>query len=206
MSQFNQEEVVTPSIDVWLLATSGYSDKMDAYKAGIAAAVHGAGVYVLPVGNKWTWVAGVYQNESDANEALKQDWLPTEATIELYQITSKKFQVASEACEPCRQVLTTVKKIYQLLIELRTTVVGKTDRSQILHGLIREYNKLKSGTDRLQTLNATIQEKLIATLIYMANQNILGLQEIVCADVNTQPNLATLNTALLMTIFSLDNF
>lgn len=205
-AQLNQQEVSTPEMKVWLLETTGYRDKMDAYKGGIAAAVHGAGVYVLPQDNKWTWIAGVYQDKKDAENVLNQNWLPAETTIKFYQITSKKFRVTREARQSCQHILSSVKKIFNFLQDLRIAVSNQATTGQIQHALITEYNAIKSEAEKLQTLNTDAQDNFIATLIYTANQNILGLQEIICADANIRPNMATVNTALLMTIFSLDNF
>ena len=72
--------------------------------------------------------------------------------------------------------------------------------------LTAEYNQIKSSADDLQTLNANWQSEVIATIIYTANQNLLGLQEIIYNDAQKAPSLAIINTALLKTIFSLDNF
>lgn len=204
--QFKNQTLNTPSMEVWLLETKGYDSKMEAYKAGIAAASHGFGVYVFPSNEKWTWVAGAYATEADANDAIAQHALPTDAQNRLYQIVGKSFQIAPDAIKPCNQVLTAVKNIFDLLLNLRTAINEATDTANLLLDLTTQYNQIKSAVETLQTLNAGLQNQLIATMIYTANQNILSLQEIIRGDTTQPCSLATVNTALLKTIFSLDNF
>lgn len=204
--RFTNQSLQTPSMEVWLVQTTDYANKMDAYKAGIAATQRDWGVYVRPDGVKWTWVAGVYQSEEDANNALQQPGLPTNASSQIYQITGKNFSVAADAMAPCREVLSAVQKVFNLLLNLRSAVSEATDTGSLLLDLTTQYNQIKSGAETLQTLNASLHSQLIATVIYTANQNILGLQEIIFSDSTHPCDLATVNTVLLKTIFSLDNF
>lgn len=204
--RFTNQSLQTPSMEVWLVQTTAYANKMDAYKVGIAATQHDWGVYVRPDGGKWTWVAGVYQSEEDANNALQQSGLPANASSQIYQITGKNFSIAADAVTPCRLVLAAVQKVFELLLNLRTALNEAADTGNLLLDLTTQYNQIKSGAETLQTLNATLHNQLIATVIYTANQNILGLQEIIFSDSTHSCNLATVNTALLKTIFSLDNF
>ncbi|MCM1403894.1 MAG: hypothetical protein NC133_00055 [Prevotella sp.] len=205
-NQFNQKTLQTPTMDVWLLEIQDHDSKMEAYKTGVRAINNGWGVYVLPDGEKWTWVAGVYVTENDANDAMGQIGLPENAQLKLYQITGKEFQMTPEEFEPCHQILSAVKNIFNLLLELRTAIVEANESNQLLLDLTTEYNLIKNGADTLQTLNANLQNPLLATIIYTANQNILSLQEIICSETTKTCSLATVNTALLKTIFSLDNF
>ena len=205
--QLKNKELQTPAMEVCLIETKGYESKMAAYQAGIAAKDGGFGVYVLPdVNSQWTWVAGVYANEKDANDTLSQNVLPADAKVEKYQIVGKKFKVDPAALEPCQQVLTTVQNVYNLLFELRMAVMENNEIKDLQLALTTLYNQIKNNTETLQTLNDKLQSQIIASLIYTANQNILGLQDIIYADTVYALSLATVNTALLMTIFSLDNF
>lgn len=205
--KFSNQEIQTPTIQVWLVQTANYTDKMEAYQAGIRAASSGLGVYVLPEKEKWIWVAGVYLTEADADSALNSANLPENASTKSYQITGKKFQLAPDAAEECCQILTAVQTVFNLLLNLRTAINNTSeDTSQILFDLLTQFNQLKSSTETLQTLNITLQNQLINTMIYSANQNILSLQEIVNHDASKPFSLVRVNTALLNTIFSLDNF
>ena len=204
--QRGKQNLQTPTMEVWLVQTMGYAEKMDAYKAGVAAAGNGHGVYVLRESGKWTWVAGVYRTQAEANDALNQTGLPSTANSALYQIKGKSFPVAGDVLAQGRQVLSAVQNVFTLLLDLRTAIIDKGDTGNLLLDLTAEYNQIKSGAETLQTLNTKLQSPLLATLIYTANQNILNLQEIVYSDANSPCNLATVNTALLNAIFSLDNF
>ncbi len=204
--QFKNQTLTTPTMEVWLVQVDGYDSKMAAYKSGIVAANSGWGVYVVPEDEKWTWVASVYTSETEANEALTQTGLPEHASSQLYKITGKNFQIASDAVTPCRQVLTAVQNVFNLLLNLRTAINDAIDMGNLLLDITAQYNQIKSGAETLQTINATLQNQLIATIIYTANQNILSLQEIMRGDSSNPCSLATVNTALLKTIFSLDNF
>ena len=204
--QFKNQSLTTPTKQVWLVQTTGYDDKMDAYKAGIAAAGNDWGVYVLPDNGKWTWVAGVYTTAEESDEALKQSGLPTNASSKLYQITGKSFQLAPDAAVACGQVLTAVENVFNLLLDLRTAINKAADSGNLILDLTAQYNQIKGSSETLQTLNANLQNQFVATVIYTANQNILSLQDIVCSDANHPVSLAQINTALLKTIFSLDNF
>lgn len=201
--QLNSKEVATPDLNVWLIETPNFMDKMDAYKAGIAAADSGFGVYVLPDNSKWCWVACVYNTEEDANHALQTNHLEN-AVVKEYSIKGKQFTVDKSAVEPCQQVLDTVQKVYDLLIELRTVYQQNNDTSNLQIDLTTLYNQIKSYVEALQTVNATIQSDFVATVIYTGNQNILGLQELVGTTKNF--HMSDINNALLKTIFSLDNF
>ncbi len=200
--QLKAKNLDTPTLEVWLLETPGYHDKMDAYQAGLAASSNGLGVYVLPVQEQWTWVACAYKTKDDADNALKQINLSTTTKVEHYQITGKKIQISPDVFVPCQQILTSVKNVFNLLFDLRDAISNSTNIKDIQLQLTTEYNQIKSGVEVLQKLNATLHNQLIATVIYTANQNILSLQDIIF----DTPNLATVNTALLKTIFSLDNF
>ena len=204
--QLKGKQLETPTLDVWLVEVPDYSGKMDAYKNGIAAAKYGYGVVVMSDHGAWTWVAGVYTTENAAKEALNQPGLPPQAKIRSYQISGKKFQIDSEAFEPCHQVLTAVKKVFHLLLDLRMSICQKSNTNNLQLDLTTAYNQIKSSAEILQTLNVTHQSELIATVIYTANQNILGLQDVICLDSSEQTDMATINTALLKAIFSLDNF
>jgi len=204
--QLTNQELQTPTLQVWLLKTEGYDSKMSAYQSGISAASNGLGVYVLPENGKWTWVAGVYSSEDAANDALNQTGIPSEAKIYPYQITGKKFSISPDVLMPCQQVLNSVQNVFAILLNLRTAITVNDDIKSLQLDLITDYNQIKSGAENLQTLNANLQSKIIATIIYTANQNLLGLQDIVYADAAEIPSLAIINTALLKSIFSLDNF
>ena len=205
-AQITNKELCTPTLDIWLLKIPNYDSKIDAYKAGISASNAGWGVYVLPENNKWTWVAGVYATESDANTALSQAELPTDAIIHKYQINGKKFSLESEAYEPCQKVLYAVQSVFNLLLDLRLEINQAGDVNNLQLALTTAYNEIKDGAETLQRLNTNLHHEFIATVIYTANQNILGLQDVICLNQNTLPSLTTVNNALLKTIFSLDNF
>lgn len=202
--QLKSKDVITPNMSVWLIVTPDYNNKMDAYKDGIAAAHDGYGVYILPDDEQWTWVAGVYNTESDAKHALQQSIISEQTEVRSYQIKGKKFAVDAAALEPCRQVLSAVQNVYNLLIELRTAMQQTGEINNLQIEITTQYNQIKSGVEALQSLNSTIQSDFIATIIYTANQNILGLQNIV--GITNSLDLSTINNALLKTIFSLDNF
>lgn len=202
--QLKSKDVVTPSMSVWLITLPNYANKMDAYKDGIAAANDGYGVYVLPENEHWSWVAGVYNTEAEAKYALQQNSISEQAEIKAYHIQSKKFAVDGAAQEPCQQVLNAVQNVYNLLVELRTAMQQTGEISNLQIEITTQYNQIKSGVEALQSLNSTLQSDFIATIIYTANQNILGLQNIV--GITNSLDLSTINNALLKTIFSLDNF
>ena len=204
--QLKNKDIETPTLEVWLLETQNYDSKMDAYKTGIAAADIGCGVYVLPENEKWTWVAGVYSTRTEAEGVLNQSTSLINAKIQLYQITGKKFHIKAEAIDACRQVLNSVYNIFDLLLNLRIALNKATIADKLLLDLTTQYNLVKSGAETLQNLNTNLQSEFIATVIYTANQNILSLQDIICTNTKKTFSLATLNTALLKTIFSLDNF
>ena len=205
--QMKSKDLQTPSMDVWLVETQGYNSKMDAYQAGLVGADNGLGVYVLPTANgKWIWVAGVYSSENDANTALTVSGVPAAAEIKHYQIHGKKFSIDVAAVEPGQQVLSAVQNVFKLLLDLRKAISAQDEIKNLQLDLTTQYNQIKSSADTLQNLNANLQSQLLATLIYTANQNILGLQEIIYTNEGEALSLATVNTALLKTIFSLDNF
>lgn len=202
--QLKSKDVITPNMSVWLVVKPDYDNKMDAYKDGIAAANDGYGVYVLPENEHWSWVAGVYNTEAEARHALQQNSISEQAEIKAYHIQSKKFAVDGAAQEPCQQVLNAVQNVYNLLVELRTAMQQTSEISNLQIEITTQYNQIKSGVEALQSLNSTLQSDFIATIIYTANQNILGLQNIV--GITNPLDLSTINNALLKTIFSLDNF
>ena len=205
--QINSKELQTPTMQVWLLKVQGYDSKMAAYQAGLTAADDGLGVYVMPDSGKWTWIASVYANQDAAqNELINYVNLSSDAKIFAYQINGKKFQIMPEALAACQQVLLSVQNVFKLLLDFRTAVNSGDDITCLQLDLTAEYNQIKSSADDLQTLNANWQSEVIATIIYTANQNLLGLQEIIYNDAQKAPSLAIINTALLKTIFSLDNF
>ena len=203
---FKNKSFETPSFDVWLLKTTNYSEKMDAYKDGLAAANQGLGVYVIPEESQWTWVAGVYTDEAIAVETLNQCHLSTDTKVALYQIKGKKFQIRTEAVGSCQRILVAVQNVFYLLLDLRNQINDNYATNNIQLELTRLLNQIKGCVDELQKINLTLQSQLIATIIYTANQNILGLQDVINLEMNGKNNLAIVNTALLKIIFSLDNF
>ena len=201
---FNYQTLQTPKLKVWMIEVQDFNDKMTAYKMGVASAKSGLGVYVVPDGDKWKWVAGVFMTENEALQAIS-DSKVNNLTCQVYEIESKSFNLMSEASEPCRQTLTAVQKIFQLLLELRNTKRESRDFNQLVINITSQYNKIKNSVEVLQSLNTTLKSDLIASIIYTANLNILSLQEIIYGN-NQECSLATINTVLLKTIFSLDNF
>lgn len=203
--QLQSQALTTPTLQVWLVETPGYNDKMDAYQAGISATGHGHGIYVLPTERQWSWIAGVYLTQDEADDALLQPGLPEHAQTRLYQIAGKKFQLDPDVVTTCQQVLTAVQNVFKGLLDLRTAINNGSDTGNLILDLTTQYNQIKSGAESLQTMNANLHHQLLATVIYTANQNILGLQEIIYPSTQVI-SLSTVNTALLKAIFSLDNF
>ncbi len=206
-AQFTNQELCTPALNAWLIQVPGYNNKMDAYQAGLSATNHNLGVYVLPdVHAQWVWVAGVYTSEELALQTLNQTNLPATAKIQLYEIKSKKFSLDPEVVQLCRKVLDCVQEIFQQLLAIRTALETGKDMSTIQVKMIEQYNQIKKGAEDLHALNTHLQNKFIATVIYTANQNLLGLQELICTDKIQSISLTVINTALLKVFFSLDNF
>lgn len=201
--QFKSRNFDTPALDVWLLEVPDYNDKLDAYKAGLAAAESGLGVYVLPTDNQWSWIAGAYSSEAEARKMLEIECIPNNAKVQFYQIKSKKFKLPSEVFEHCQTVLNAVQKVFQLLLELRVSVNAGADISNLQFDITTQYNQIKGSVEALQTINSSVKSEFVSTVIYSANQNILGLQDIIATKAI---RLADVNNALLRTIFSLDNF
>ncbi len=195
----------TPTMKVWLLEKQNYNDKLDAYKAGMAAENVGLGVYVLPDKTQWIWVAGVYLTESDAADALRRSGMSNDVIIQSYQILGKKIQVDSEVFESCQNILKSIENIFQLLLDLRSAINITTKKNNIQLDLTVQYNQIRNSAENLQTINATLHDLFVTTLIYTANQNTLCLQDIINTN-SDSIDLAIINTALLKTIFSLDNF
>lgn len=204
--QLKSKSLTTPAVEVWLIKTPNYPDKLDAYKVGINAARSGFGVYILPENSNWTWVASAYRTENDAREIFSTSGLSDESIIQPYQIQSKKISIEKDAYESCTQVLTTVQAVIDLLFNLRTTLAAKMDLNNLKIELTLHYNQIRTNTESLQKLNTNLHSEVIATIIYTANQNILSLQAIIGLNQSDKNALATVNTALLNTIFSLDNF
>ena len=178
---------------------------MDAYKAGLAAASNGYGVYVVPGDdNEWIWVAGVYNTEDEALAVLQGGGLSDTCQVRPYTIQSKQFSVDGSVFTTCQQVLNTVQKVYDNLLSLRIAVDQNYEIHSLQIELTTQYNQIKDAAERLQTQNSKMKSDLLATLIYTANQNLLVLPEIISID--TKPSLAVINSALLKAIFSLDNF
>ncbi|MBQ7973821.1 MAG: hypothetical protein IJ295_02595 [Clostridia bacterium] len=202
--QLHNKNLETPSMKVWLIQTQGYSDKMDAYKAGVAAAKEGLGVYVISDNSTWRWVAGAYTTQVDAENIIQDSVLLTKATSCEYEIKSKKINLSADVIEPCRQIFTAVCSAFDKLLNLRVALNNNTLINEIMLELTSLYNTIKSATSVLQTQNSTLKSDLVSAIIYTANQNILSLNDIVSA--NNDFSMATINTALLKTIFSLDNF
>ena len=203
--QFTQQSLTTPAMQVWLIEFDNYDDKMTAYKAGVAASNEGLGIYVLPSSGKWTWVASVYQTEEFANDALQKIKIPN-ATVKCYEIEERKISVPSEAKETGNQIITAIQNIFNLLLKLREAISQSQNTNNIILALTEQYNQIKEHTETLQNINQSLQDEFLATIIYSANQNILSLQKIVQGNNSFSCSLAEVNTALLKTIFSLDNF
>ncbi len=204
--QFNYQTLETPAIKVWLLEMDGFQDKMTAYKKGISAGNDGLGVYIITTNNQWKWVASVYTNENEAKNVLKSSKSLSEANCNLYEIKSKSFQIPKETTSSCRQVLSTVQNIFDLLVQLRTAFLSFNNIDNLIFDITQLYNDLKITTEKLQGFNTEYKSEIIATLIYTANQNILSLQDVIYGNKDKHCSLATLNTVLLNVIFSLDNF
>ena len=206
-NQLNSKILVMPEAEVWLLEKTGFNDKIDAYQAGIATAEAGCGIYVIPQNNQWTCIAGVYTSKDEANNVLKQIGTNIGMEIKPHRISSRRIKILSEAFDTCQNVLKIVQNVFDLLLKIRKNINQSTNEINNLRlELIAQYNQIKSNVEILQKLNANLHDQIIATVIYTANQNILSLQEIISSD-KTQPiKLTTINTALLKTIFSLDNF
>lgn len=204
--QLKSKSLTTPAVEVWLIKTPNYPDKLDAYKTGINAARNGFGVYVLPENSNWTWVASACRTENEAREIFSTSGLSDESIIQPYQIQSKKISIEKDAYESCSQILTAVQAVIDLLFNLRTTLAVKIDLNNLKIELTSHYNQIRTNTESLQKLNTNLHSEVIATIIYTANQNILSLQAIIGLNQSDKNALATINTALLNTIFSLDNF
>lgn len=203
----NNNYFKTPLIKVWLLQTPGFDTKMEAYQTGISSQQQQWGIHVIFNQNQWHWVAGVYTTDVDANQALQQAQnLPPNVYIQIYQIKEKKFYTSKETATLCNETLKTIENIFFTLIELRNNAISAINNNNIQLNLINQYNDIKVKGESLQEINTNLQSPVIATVIYSVNQNLLGLQNIVSHDTITPHNLAEINTALLMTIFSLDNF
>ncbi len=202
--ELKNKSVITPSIDCWLVETTGYDSKMDAYKAGVVGTADGLGVYILPDDSAWVWVSGVYPTEQEAQDALNNYVLLSNAQVRLYSIKGKKFSLDAEAATQCQLVLDAIQDVYQLLIEIRSAMLKSESISSLQIEITNQYNQVKNAGETLQTINATLHSDFIATVIYTINQNILGLQKVISS--NESVNLDDVNSALLKTIFSLDNF
>ena len=198
------QEIKTPVMKVWLLEKVGYSNKMAAFKAGIGAAQSGLGVYVINEDNQWRWVAGVYKTFEDAQKALSMNSVALNLSIRECKIESKNFKISRDAMQFCQDILNSVVSVFEMLLTLRDNVEKNKFTENLTMSLTTEYNLIKDNIQKLQDINATLKSPLVASIIYTGNQNILSLQEIVCG--NNSYNLAALNTALLKTLFSLDNF
>ncbi len=198
------QDLKTPSMNVWLVEVPDYSNKMTAYKAGVAAAQTGLGVYVIKTDNHWRWVGGVYTASNHAESTINRISSLSNLSIREYRIESKNFRVSRDVMQPCQDILDCVVRTFEMLLNLRDYIDKSLSTDNLLMSLTKEYNDIKNNTQRLHDLNVTLKSPLIASIIYTANQNILGLQEIVCG--NNSYSLADVNTALLKTFFSLDNF
>jgi len=198
------QEIKTPIMKVWLIEKAGYGNKMAAFKAGIGAAQSGLGVCVIKTDNQWRWVAGVYKTYDEAQKALSMNSVALNLSIREYKIESKNFKISRDAVFLCQNVLDSAVSVFEILLTLRDNVEEKLSTENLIMKLTTEYNQIKDNIQKLQDINATLKSPLVASVIYIGNQNILSLQKIICG--NNSYNLADLNTVLLNTLFSLDNF
>lgn len=203
-AHFTDENIVIPAVDIWLVQSQPYPEKMQAYKAGVIGSTHGQGLYVICEDNQWYWVAGAYMTQAEADHAIEQEDILIGATSKLYNIEEKNLKITPDAVTPARQIFETVASVVDLLFKLRSNVIENVQDNNLILELTNKYNLLKSSADKLQELNAAIKSDLISSIIYTANVNILSLQDLVCG--NNQIDLSVINTALLKTIFSVDNF
>lgn len=203
-AHFTDENIVIPTVDVWLVQSQPYPEKMQAYKAGVIGSTHGQGLYVICEDNQWYWVAGAYMTQAEADHAIEKEDILIGATSKLYNIEEKNLKITPDAVTPARQIFETVTSVVDLLFKLRSNVIENVQDNNLILELTNKYNLLKSSADKLQEFNAAIKSDLISSIIYTANVNILSLQDLVCG--NNQIDLSVINTVLLKAIFSVDNF
>ena len=202
-NHLNGETLQTPAMKVWIVQSQPYAEKMQAYKAGVIGTQQGLGVYVICHDNQWYWLAGAYTTQEQADQVIQSNDLLVNACSRQYEINSTNFKIAPELAVPCRQIFDTVMTVIEQLFQLRENTINNVTDSDLLLALTEKYNVIKNTVEELQALNATAKSDLLASIIYLSNVNVLSLQEIVCGNLIT---LATVNTALLRSIFSVDNF
>lgn len=203
--QLFAQNLEIPSMKVWLLKKGGYDNKMDAYKAGVAAAKSNLGVYIYKYENQWQWVAAVYMTFEEAEKEKNDN--PQSKNLEIceYEVKSKKLKLSRDIIPASRKIFKSLIDSFCILMDLKnTTIINHNNQKDLSSRLVTNYNIIKENIDILKNLNTEIKSPLIASLIYVGNQNILSLQEIICGD--NSYSIASLNTVLIKIIFSLDNF
>lgn len=201
----DESKVTTPSMTVWLVKTDGYDSKMAAYKAG-ANQTTGFATYVYEENDQWTLVEGVYLTDTEANTLLQNPQLPEKTVSSKYDIVGKEFKLDTALAKTCNAVLDTIKQTFNKLLEMRNLFTEGHDLKNAVLALTDYYNLLKNYATALQEKNIDAKSTLVATIIYAANQNILGLHEVIFGNSNGNAYLSLINTALTKSIFSLDNF
>ena len=202
--QLSSENLETPSVKVWLVQSQPFPEKMQAYKAGVIGKKSGLGIYVIERNEQWYWVAGAYMTRDEADSVIQSHEILANATSELFEIETKQIKISADAITICNSLFDAINAVIDILLHLRTNFINDIQDADLLINLTDKYNIIKNKTEDLQKLNATLKNQLIASIVYTANVNILGLQDVIFG--NNQITLSTINTALLNAIFSLDNF
>ena len=202
--QLNAENFETPSVKFWIVQSQPYNEKMEAYKAGVSNSNNDLGIYIINENNQWYWLTGAYLTQEDAENVLHSNSNLSSFTCRLYEIDKKKLRISNDVIEPCRQLFNAIGSVIEHLIQLRSNLINDINDNNVVLNLIDKFNTIKSNTEKLQKYNTKLKSDLISCMIYTANQNLLGLQNIVFG--NNQINMSTVNTTLLKTIFSVDNF
>lgn len=198
--------VSTPSMQTWLVVTSGYPSKMDAYKDGIAQSTQGYAIHVYQENTTWVLVKGAYLAADEANAVLQNGNLPEQTSCREYIITGKQFKIEQSAAANCNAVLGIIEQTLNKLWDVRGLVSQEQPIDDAILVLTDYYNQLKNLAKELHAANTTLKSEVVSTIIYAANQNILNLHELIFADQASREYLSLINTAIVKSIFSLDNF
>ncbi len=202
-----KDNITTPEVTVWAVTVPGFTTKMDAYKAAYGHSDNGYGVFARAEKEQWSWVLGVYDSVEEAEAFVQNATLPDNVVTNVHQIVGQRFRIKQEIAAPANQMLALLETIHQQLVTTRTAALAGEQVNDAIMTLTDSYQQLRSLVDDLQAMNSTENIPLLSAIIYIGNQNILALFEVVFADINQRNNfLSVLNTAIIQNIFSLDNW
>jgi hypothetical protein len=196
--------VTTPEMVFWVVEVPNFDSKTTAIAQTIATKGKGGAGYLLQKGAKWTVIEGVYLNSADANREMAREDATQTAVSDKYTIPKKEIIVPKNVCDTANNFFTQVKTAYETLIEKRQEFADeKITHDDIILIANNLYTKMKATALELANLNNDANNANISNIIYVANQNILSLHNLIYANTERTAFNAKLNNAIATTIFSL---